>query len=81
MLHLRMSETSRKGSFVEGKEKSRFARPLDAFESHKILLLWNLKMFWLVKTIPGIVLRVHKNHLKMVKGCSIDTGPCKKVLT
>ena len=23
--------------------------------------------------------RVYKNHLKMVKGCRIDTGLCKKV--
>ena len=26
------------------------------------------------------LLRVHKNHLKMVKGCRIDTGLCKKQL-
>ena len=25
--------------------------------------------------------RVHKNHLKMVKGCRIDTGLCKKALS
>ena len=25
--------------------------------------------------------RVHKNHLKMVKGCRIDTGPYKKALS
>ena len=25
--------------------------------------------------------RVYKNHLKMVKGCRIDTGPCKKALS
>ena len=26
-------------------------------------------------------IRVYKSHLKMVKGCRIDTGPCKKGLS
>jgi hypothetical protein len=25
--------------------------------------------------------RVYKNHLKMVQGCRIDTGSCKKALS
>ena len=28
-----------------------------------------------------IITRVYKNHLKMVKGCRIDTGLCKKALS
>ena len=26
-------------------------------------------------------IRVHKSHFKMVKGCTIDTGSCKKALS
>ena len=28
-----------------------------------------------------IYIRVYKNHLKMVQGCRIDTGSCKKPLS
>ena len=32
----------------------------------------------IVKPANCIIKRVYKNHLKMVKGCRIDTGSCKK---
>ena len=28
-----------------------------------------------------LCIRVYKNHYKMVKGCRIDTGSCKKALS
>ena len=50
-----------------------------AFKPNSDMLMMSMSELGL--NLPSLLLRVHKNHLKMVQGCRIDTGSCKKPLS